>query len=185
MAQISLLSFAATRILGAMLWCAPAQAVPTFTEVRAAHRRSDITSLDRHGVPIQTLRIDKTVRRLRWVPLQDMSPALLRAIVLSEDRRFYEHSGVDWSALAGSAWGNLWNMRTRGASTLTMQLAGLIDNGLARLGGGRSLVRKIDQVVTAARIETGWKKTEILETYLNSVAFRGEIVGVDQSAGSA
>ena len=179
MARFSPQSFAATGILGAMLLCAPAQAVPSFTDVRAAHRPSDITLLDRHGVPIQTLRIDNTVRRLRWVPLQDISPALLRAIVLSEDRRFYEHSGVDWSAVAGSAWGNLWNTRTRGASTLTMQLAGLIDDGLARPGGGRSLVGKIDQAVTATRIEAAWKKTEILEAYLNSVAFRGEIVGID------
>ena len=82
---------------------ASAFALPSFTEVRAAHRPSDITLLDHHGVPLQTLRIDKTVRRLAWVPLPDMSPALLRAIVLSEDRRFYEHSGVDWSAVAGSA----------------------------------------------------------------------------------
>ncbi len=153
-------------------------ALPSFTEVRAAHRPSDITLLDRHGVPIQTLRVDKTVRRLAWVPLPDMSPALLRAIVLSEDRRFYEHSGVDWSAVAGSAWGNLWNTRTRGASTLTMQLAGLVDDGLARPGGGRSLVGKIDQAVTATRIDAAWKKTEILEAYLNSVAFRGEVVGI-------
>ena len=73
---------------------------------------------------MQTLRVDKSVRRLPWVPLADTSPALLRAIVLSEDKRFHEHSGVDWQAVAASAWANLWNTRTRGASTLTMQLAG-------------------------------------------------------------
>ena len=178
MVKPRLSSFAATAIFGAVLCCTSAHALPSFTEVRAAHRPSDITLLDRHGVPIQTMRIDKTVRRLRWVPLHDMSPALLRAIVLSEDRRFYEHSGVDWSAVAGSAWGNLWNTRTRGASTLTMQLAGLVDDGLARPGGGRSLVGKIDQAVTATRIDAAWKKTEILEAYLNSVAFRGEVVGI-------
>ena len=65
--------------------------------MKAAHRPSDITLLDRHGVPIQTLRVDKAVRRLAWVPLAEMSPALLTAIVLSEDRRFWEHSGVDWA----------------------------------------------------------------------------------------
>jgi len=178
MAKLSPPSFAVTAILGAVLCCASAHALPSFNEVRTAHRPSDITLLDRHGVSIQTLRVDKAVRRLAWVPLPDMSPALLRAIVLSEDRRFYEHSGVDWSAVAGSAWGNLWNTRTRGASTLTMQLAGLVDAGLARPGGGRSLVGKIDQAVTATRIDAAWKKTEILEAYLNSVAFRGEVVGI-------
>ena len=147
--------------------------------MRAAHRPSDITLLDRHGVPIQTLRVDRQVRRLSWVALADMSPALLQAIVLSEDKRFYEHSGVDWSAVANTAWSNLWNTRTRGASTLTMQLAGLLEDGLARPQGGRSVTQKIGQALTAARIEAGWNKSQILEAYLNSVAFRGEVVGID------
>ncbi|CAN5921232.1 transglycosylase domain-containing protein [soil metagenome] len=159
-----------------------AQALPTFAEVRAAHRPSDITLLDRHGEAIQTVRTDKTVRRLAWVTLDDMSPALLQAIVLSEDKRFYEHSGVDWSAVARSAWGNVWNVKTRGASTLTMQLAGLIDNGLTRPASGRSVVQKIGQALTATQLESRWKKSEILEAYLNSVAFRGEIVGIDALA---
>ena len=156
-----------------------ANAVPSFDQVRAAHRPSDITLLDRHGVPIQTLRVDRQVRRLPWVALADMSPALLQAIVLSEDKRFHEHSGVDWSAVANTAWSNLWNTRTRGASTLTMQLAGLLEDGLARPQGGRSVTQKIGQALTAARIEAGWNKSQILEAYLNSVAFRGEVVGID------
>ena len=148
-------------------------------QVKAAHRPSDVTLLDRHGVAVQTLRVDSSVRRLAWLPIDDMSPALLCAIVLSEDRRFWEHSGVDWAAAAKSAWANLFNTRTRGASTLTMQLAGLIDDGLARPAGGRSVVQKLGQAVTAARLEASWKKSEILEAYLNSVPFRGEIVGID------
>ena len=173
----------ATVALIAALALAPAaHALPTFAEVRAAHRPSDVTLLDRHGEPIQTLRVDKNVRRLAWVPLAEMSPALLQAIVLSEDRHFYEHSGVDWGAVARSAWGNVWNTKTRGASTLTMQLAGLIDDGLARPSGGRSATQKLGQVVTAAQLEARWKKSEILEAYLNSVTYRGEIVGIDALA---
>ena len=161
---------------------AGAAPLPSFAAVKAAHRPSDITLLDRHGVSVQTLRVDKDVRRLAWVPLADMSPALLTAIVLSEDRRFWEHSGVDWSAAARSAWGNLIDTRTRGASTLTMQLAGLLDDGLARPAGGRSVVQKVGQAVTASRLEAAWKKSEILEAYLNAVPFRGEIVGIDALA---
>ena len=88
------------RWLTALVLCigTAAQAVSSFTEVRAAHAVSDLTLLDRHGVPLQTLRIDKTVRRLPWVPLDQMSPALLQAVVQSEDRRFWAHSGVDWAA---------------------------------------------------------------------------------------
>ncbi len=157
---------------------AATHALPTFTEVRAAHRPSDLTLLDRSGVALQTLRVDMAVRRLPWVALADLSPALLQAIVLSEDRRFYEHSGVDWTAVAQSAWGNVWNLKTRGASTLTMQLAGLLDDGLARPAGGRSVVQKIGQALSATQLDARWKKSEVLEAYLNSVPFRGEIVGI-------
>jgi len=162
--------------------CVAAHALPTFAEVKAAHRPSDFTVVDRRGTPIQTVRVDRTVRRLGWTPLAEMSPALLTAIVLSEDRRFWEHGGVDWPAVATSAWGNVWNTRTRGASTLTMQLAGLIDDGLARPRGGRSVGQKLGQAVTAGRLEASWKKSEILEAYLNSVPYRGEIVGIDALA---
>jgi penicillin-binding protein 1C len=163
--------------------CTPALAgVPGFAEVRAAHRPSDVTILDRHGVPVQTLRADPRARRLAWVPLEAVSPVLLQAVVLSEDRRFWEHSGVDWGAVARSAFANLWNTRTRGASTLTMQLAGLIDEDLARPAGGRSVVQKLGQVVVARELESGWRKHEILEAYLNLVPLRGEIVGIDALA---
>ena len=164
--------------IAALVLSAPAFALPSFAEVRAAHRPSDLTLLDRDGTPVQTLRVDPARRRLEWVPLAEMSPALLQAIVLSEDRRFYEHSGVDWSAVATSAWGNLWNTRTRGASTLTMQLAGLLDAELARPAGGRSVAQKFGQALTATQLERQWKKSEILEAYLNRVPFRGEIVGI-------
>ncbi len=168
--------------LACALACSAAHALPTFAEVKAAHRPSDYTLVDRNGTPIQTVRVDKSVRRLAWTPLADISPALRTAIVLSEDRRFWEHSGVDWQAAAASAWGNLWNTRTRGASTLTMQLAGLVDDGLARPNGGRSVAQKLGQAVTAARLERQWQKAEILEAYLNAVPFRGEIVGIDALA---
>jgi penicillin-binding protein 1C len=158
---------------------AAAQALPSFNEVKAAWKPSDVTLLARDGTPLQTVRVDKSARRLAWVPLQEVSPALLQAIVLSEDRRFYEHSGVDWGAVAKSAWANVWNTRTRGASTLTMQLAGLLDDDLARPVGGRSVAQKLGQAVTATRLDARWKKSEILEAYLNRVAFRGEVVGID------
>ncbi|MEO8835918.1 MAG: transglycosylase domain-containing protein, partial [Caldimonas sp.] len=159
-----------------------ARAVPSFAEVKAAYRPSDVTLVDRHGTPIQTVRVDKDVRRLAWTELSEMSPALRTAIVLSEDRRFWAHAGIDWQAVATSAWANLWNTRTRGASTLTMQLAGLVDEGLARPRAGRSVAQKLGQALTATRLEATWKKSEILEAYLNEVPFRGEIVGIDALA---
>lgn len=155
-----------------------ASALPSFEQVRAAHRPSDLTVLDRHGVPVQTVRRDRLVRRLPWVRLDEVSPALRTAIVLSEDKRFWQHSGVDWQGVAASAWSNLWNQRTRGASTLTMQLAGLLDERGARPPGGRTWTQKAAQAWAARELETRWRKSDILEAYLNRVPFRGELVGL-------
>jgi penicillin-binding protein 1C len=157
---------------------APAAALPAFEDVRAAHRPSDLWLLDRHGAALQSLRVDPHGRRLGWVTLEDVSPALLTALVLSEDRRFWAHAGVDWRAVAASAWANAWNTRTRGASTLTMQLAGLLAPALARPAGGRDWAGKVDQARTALDLERRWSKAQILEAYLNLVPWRGELVGL-------
>ncbi|MFL9923496.1 penicillin-binding protein 1C [Herbaspirillum lusitanum] len=157
---------------------APAQAAPSFAEVQRDFQSSEASLYDRHGELLQQQRVNMSERRLSWVGLEDVSPALRTALVASEDRRFYEHSGVDWNAVAASAWGNLWHTRTRGASTLTMQLAGLIHDDLRRKSGPRSLTQKISQAFVAQSLERSWRKDQILEAYLNMVAFRGELVGV-------
>jgi len=156
-----------------------ARAASTFDEIKAAHRSSDTLILDRHGELLHRLRTDNTVRRGQWVALADVSPALRTALVLSEDKRFYEHSGVDWQAVSAAAWANLFNTKTRGASTLTMQLAGLLDDDLKRKAGGRSLLQKVQQTVSAEWLERRLRKDQILEAYLNLVPFRGELVGIE------
>ncbi|MBK9443767.1 MAG: penicillin-binding protein 1C [Comamonadaceae bacterium] len=156
-----------------------ARAASTFDEIKSAHRPSDTLILDRHGELLHRLRTDASVRRGQWVALADVSPALRTALVLSEDKRFYEHSGVDWQAVSAAAWANLWNTKTRGASTLTMQLAGLLDDDLKRRAGGRSLLQKVQQTVSAEWLEQRLRKDQILEAYLNLVPFRGELVGID------
>ncbi|SCB29935.1 penicillin-binding protein 1C [Cupriavidus alkaliphilus] len=165
----------------ALAWPAPAAALPSFAQVRADWRSADVVVLDRDGEPVGRVRDDFRARRGDWVALADTSPALRTAIVLSEDRRFYAHSGVDWQGVAAAAWANLWNTRTRGASTLTMQLAGLLDEDLRRPGApgqGRSLTQKLGQAAGAAVLERSWSKDQILEAYLNLVPFRGELVGL-------
>jgi penicillin-binding protein 1C len=166
-------------LAAALAFAGQAWALPSFDEVRRAHHPSDTLVLDRSGEVIQRLRTDATVRRGQWVALADVSPALRTALVLSEDKRFYEHSGVDWRAVSSAAWGNLWNTKTRGASTLSMQLAGLLDEDWRAAAGGRSITQKIGQTVSAQVLERGWRKDQILEAYLNLVPFRGEIVGID------
>lgn len=152
-------------------------ALPSFEQVRSSYRPSEATLLARDGRPLHRLRVDLQVRRLAWTPLSDISPALVRAVIAAEDKRFMEHAGVDWLAAGSAAWGNLRGQRTRGASTLSMQLAGLIEEDGQRRGQ-RSIFAKISQSTAALRLEHTWSKAQIVEAYLNLVAFRGELQGV-------
>ena len=153
--------------------------LPSFDTVRAAHRSSDIAVLDRRGETLALVRVDFAERRGAWISLNSISPALQRAVQHSEDHRFYEHEGVDWLAIAAAGWGWVSGQGTRGASTLSMQLAALLDESLQRPAGGRSLAQKIEQARQAWRLEDAWSKEQIFEAYLNLAAFRGELRGVE------
>ena len=158
-------------------------AVPTPQQVKAAWRSSDATLLDRHGETLATVRVDMAGRRLAWVALDDISPALGRAVLQAEDQRFMEHGGIDFQAIGKAAWDNLFGLqRTRGASTITMQLAGLLDPKLAPRSTGRTWARKWDQAVAARELEAGWSKRQILEAYLNLASYRGELQGIGAAA---
>ena len=157
----------------------PAHAIPSFSQVKQEFASSESILLDRDGVELHRLRTNPNIRRGQWVALEDISPALQTAMVFSEDKRFYEHSGVDWKAVSAAAWGNLWNEKTRGASTLSMQLVGLVNEDLRRGQQRRTLLQKFGQAVSAQKLDAQWEKSEILEAYLNLVPFRGEIVGID------
>ena len=156
--------------------------LPSFDRVRDGWRSSDAWLLDRDGRPLHRQRVDHGARRLDWIPLDEMSPALRAAIVLSEDRRFHQHSGVDWTAVAAASFRKLFDERTRGASTLTMQLAGLLDERLRGDANGRSLTQKVGQAWIATRLERRWRKHQILEAYLNLAPFRGELIGIDAAS---
>lgn len=159
-----------------------ATALPSYDEVKADAQASDVQVLDRSGRLMERVRVDFQARRGDWIALDDVSVALQRAVILSEDRRFYSHGGVDWRAIAAAAWDTLAHERRRGASTLSMQLLGLIDEGFERGPQGRGIMQKIDQAFEARRLEEQWSKPRILEAYLNLAAFRGELVGVDALA---
>ena len=155
---------------------------PEPAAVRGAWQPSDAVLLDRRGEVLHERRIDATRRRLDWTALDDVSPALVSAVIASEDRRFSEHRGVDARALAAAAWSRLRGGPPRGGSTITMQLAGLLDPALRRRREPRGLVQKWRQVRLARALESRWTKDQILEAYLNLVTFRGELTGVAAAA---
>lgn len=153
-------------------------AVPAFSEIRAGYRSSYAELHDREGKFLHARRVDFTSNRLHWVSLAEVSPALTEAVVFAEDREFWQHKGVDWSATAVAAMKMVTGDRSRGASTITMQLAGLLDKELSWRRGGRSLAQKWNQMQAARDIERDWSKQEILEAYVNLVSFRGDLQGV-------
>ena len=156
---------------------------PSFAAVQAAYASSEALLLDRHGAPLSELRVDTKVRRLDWVPLAEVSSAMAATLIAAEDKRFYEHAGVDWAGLAGAAWDSIWRTfdgrRPRGGSTIAMQLASLLDPALAPGGGARSLGQKWDQAQAALALERAWTKAQILEAYLNLASYRGELTGLN------
>ncbi|WP_317203068.1 penicillin-binding protein 1C [Janthinobacterium sp.] len=161
-----------------------ADAALTPAQVKLAYRSSEAQLLDRHGEALQSLRVDMKARRLPWVALADISPALQKAVLLAEDQNFLRHGGVDLGAIGKAAWDNLFQSRARGASTISMQLAGLLDAELQAKANGRSWGQKWDQMRAAQALEEGWSKAQILEAYLNLLSFRGELQGVGAAAHS-
>ncbi len=152
--------------------------LPPFADVKAAHRLSDALLTDRHGNVIHEMRVDPSGRRLEWVDLADISPALCSAVIAAEDRRFRDHGGVDWVALTASTLRHTLSGGSRGASTISMQLASRLDAAATPRGAKRTWREKLRQVSAALALERAWSKDEILEAYLNLITFRGELQGI-------
>lgn len=163
-------------VIALMLWTRP-PAMPDYAQARSDWRSSEAWLRDRHGRLLDMIRVDYSVRRLDWVPLDKVAPAVRDAVIAGEDRRFRAHGGVDWAGMTGSAWAGLRGRHARGASTLTMQLAGFLAPELGE-PGTRGLRGKLRQIRAAHAIEAAWSKDQILEAYLNLAAFRGENQGI-------
>jgi len=112
------------------------------------------------------------------IPIERMSPTLIKAVVSVEDQRFYEHSGVDGIRMAAAALKNLeQGRRAEGGSTITQQLA-----RQSFLTRDKYYKRKLQEVILAAYIERMYDKNEILEMYLNKVYFGGGLYGVEAAS---
>jgi penicillin-binding protein 1C len=147
---------------------------PDLAEGRAPS--TSVVLRDRHGVVLRELRADDGVRA-RWVPLAELGDLAPRAVLAAEDRRFAHHFGVDPVAVVRAV-GQLAVHRrvVSGASTLTQQLA---RNVVKRPPG---VWGKIREAALAVRIEGSLSKREILEQYLNRVAFGPGLRGIEAAS---
>jgi len=112
------------------------------------------------------------------VPLAEMPPYLPRAVIATEDRRFYDHFGIDPLGIARAIFEDLRAHRLRqGGSTITQQL----DKNLF-LTSERSIKRKVQEVMLAVWLEHKFTKDQILTIYLNRVYFGNGAYGVEAAA---
>ncbi|MBN9094866.1 MAG: transglycosylase domain-containing protein [Pandoraea pnomenusa] len=114
-----------------------------------------------------------------WVALKDVSPNVVKALIATEDHRFYEHHGIDLKRTAGAALRTFSGDR-QGGSTLTQQLARNLYPD--EIGRAPTLTRKLKEAITALKIEAVYTKPEILETYLNTVPFLYNAYGIEMAA---
>ncbi|MGE0528084.1 MAG: penicillin-binding protein 1C [Bdellovibrionales bacterium] len=155
--------------------------IPSATELRDLAMGSDQVLLAADSQVAQTRRTDFHKRRLAWYPLDAFSPPVRRAVIMAEDKRFWNHPGVDPIGFLRAAFAVVRGDRVQGGSTISMQLVDLIQpevllhNRRIRKG---SVLHKLTQIRQALVLEWKWSKTEILEAYLNLIHLRGEFQGV-------
>ncbi len=104
------------------------------------------------------------------VKYEELSPYLVNALIATEDKRFYNHSGIDFRRTFTILFYNLVGKK-QGASTITQQLAlNLFSEGRAR-NTGKRIIQKFQEWVTAVRLERNYTKEEIITMYFNTVDF--------------
>jgi penicillin-binding protein 1C len=150
--------------------------VPYPIEELTASSATSLRIVDRDGRLLRQLALERG-GRAEFVPLSEVPPLLVLCTLHGEDRRFYEHPGVDGRALLRALWLNLRAGRLAyGGSTITMQLVRLVSPHR------RSLLGKLRDVQAALRLERALPKAAILEQYLNRAYYGNGAYGVMAAA---
>jgi 1A family penicillin-binding protein len=155
--------------LALMLLYLRSQALP------AVHISQSSQIYDIHGKLID---VTHAGQNRQFVPLDEISPHLVHAVIAIEDHRFYEHFGLDPRGIARSALVNLRSMSFhQGSSTITMQLARNLYLNMDRTWG-----RKLKEAMYAVQLELKLSKDQILESYLNHIYFGLSTYGVEAAS---
>lgn len=131
---------------------------------------------DRHGVVLyESLAADET--RSTWLDAETLPPNVVNATLAAEDRRFFQHPGVDPIAVSRAALANLRALRlAQGGSTITQQVAKMLAPRPRTLSG------KLREAVIAIRLEHHRSKNEILALYLNLAPYGNQLVGIERAS---
>lgn len=162
--------------LGTAVWLAK-QSLPSFEELKQSPNGQTIRVHAADGSILVTL--GPTYGR--WLESNEIPRIMTNAMVAVEDRRYYDHPGIDPVGMARSAWRAFENRgtgrRMEGASTITQQLARNIF-----LTNSYTFSRKIREAILAMAMEWKFSKQQILELYLNKVYFGGGSYGIDAAS---
>lgn len=112
-----------------------------------------------------------------WVPLEDISPTVQKAVLKAEDYRFFEHNGFDYDAIQQAMKYNRTHKKKKGASTISQQTAKNVF-----LWPHRDWIRKGFEAYFTVLIEMVWPKERILEVYLNVIELGSGVYGVEGAA---
>ncbi len=153
-----------------------ASEVPSLDPARLQQREVDGYVYDSKGERILAVLRGSQSRIL--VPSDQIAPLMKQAIVAIEDKRFYEHRGVDVHGIMRAVWQDVRNKRVvEGGSTITQQF---VKNTYVK--SQRSISRKLKEAALAWQLEQRWSKDRILTAYLNTIYFGNGAYGVQQAA---
>ena len=159
-------------LLGVLM--AITQDLPQVEALQTYEPSAVTTVLSDDGQPIQTLFVERRIP----VPLEEIPPYLVHALIAVEDSRFYQHFGLDIKGILRALVRDIMSMRVvEGGSTLTQQLAKVLF-----LTPEKTIIRKLKEAVLALNIEREYTKNEILTIYLNQIYLGEGAYGVEAAA---
>ena len=139
---------------------------------------SFVYAYDSNGNEVEIKRLAADENRI-WVDYEDMAPCLIDAVIAGEDKRFYEHKGVDWKRTVAALGADVLNTSQagQGGSTITQQL-------IKNITGDDETTweRKLREIFRALSLEEKYTKIDIIESYLNRIWFGGMIYGVGSAS---
>lgn len=157
------------------LWAATLQ-VPDLTSIENRKIEQSVRLYDRTGT-VLLYNLNSNAQRT-VVPLTSISPNVQNATLSIEDPKFYQHGGIEFTAILRAILADITpGGVVQGGSTLTQQV---VKNTL--LTNSRTITRKLEEWVLAVKLEKVLTKNQILELYLNSAPYGGNIYGVEQAS---
>ncbi|WP_375511639.1 penicillin-binding protein 1C [uncultured Nostoc sp.] len=166
-------------ILAVLVICLVVRLLPYFAPIHTADIAQNQLAMqfsDRNGLPLGTL-LTRDQEHTSVVPLNQVSPQFTHAILAAEDGSFYHHGALDMKAIIRASKEAIYAKRiVSGASTITMQLARMLDPV------PRSFSGKLSEIWLSWRLAAGMNKDEILSAYINRLPMAGNIYGVEAAA---